>query len=194
MTDDAVRDEIAFIRRAIEEGRGYASGRSPDMVVWGVAVAIGYLGTYARVRRWWGIDPDWLWAVCIGVPWLFSLRRLLPGAPRPAGKPMGRAMALLWLGSGVSLTVLGVGASLSGEVSQGWLAAVAAGMMGVGFFASAALCNIDWMRGVAIGWWAGEVLLYGFRHRPETLVLSAVLMLGLLALPGVVLLRGPTRA
>ena len=28
MSDDAVRDEIAFIRRAIEEGRGYATGSS----------------------------------------------------------------------------------------------------------------------------------------------------------------------
>jgi hypothetical protein len=197
MTDDAVREEIAFIRRAIEEGRGYASGRSPDMVVWGVAVALAYLGTYARVRGWWAFDLSWLWAACIGLPWLFSLRGLArrvlaSGAPRP-GKPMGRAMAMLWLGSGVSLTVLWLGLALSGNVGREWLPAVAAGAMGVGFFASAALCNLGWMRAVAIGWWVGEALLFAFRTQPEVLVLAAALMLGLLVVPGIVLLRGPAR-
>ena len=36
MTESAEREEIAFIRRAIEEGRGYATGWSGDMMVWGV--------------------------------------------------------------------------------------------------------------------------------------------------------------
>jgi hypothetical protein len=193
MTEDAVRDEIAFIRRAIEEGRGYASGRSPDMVVWGGAVALAYLGTYARAAGWWGVNPEWLWAACIVLPWVFSLRGVLRNRARPRGRPMGRAMAMLWLGSGVSLTVLGVSVALSGTADQGWLAAVAAGTMGVGFFASAALCNLDWMRGVAIGWWVGEALLYAFRHRPEALALSAMLMLGLLVVPGAILLRGRAR-
>jgi hypothetical protein len=160
------------------------------MVVWGVAVAFAYLGTYARAAGWWGVNPDWLWAACIVLPWLFSLRGVLRNRARVGGKPMGRAMAMLWLGSGVSLTVLGASAALSGTPDQGWFAAVAAGTMGVGFFASAALCNLDWMRLVAIGWWVGEVLLYALRHRPETLALAAALMLGLLAVPGVVLLRG----
>ena len=52
MDRDAVHDEIAFIRRTIEEGRGFIGARSPDMLVWGVAIAAGYLATYASVRGW----------------------------------------------------------------------------------------------------------------------------------------------
>ena len=37
--DDSVREDIAFIRRAVEQGRGFATGRSLDMLLWGVAVA-----------------------------------------------------------------------------------------------------------------------------------------------------------
>ena len=48
-SDDSVREDIAFIRRAVEQGRGYAGARSFDMVIWGLAVAAGYLGTYATV-------------------------------------------------------------------------------------------------------------------------------------------------
>jgi hypothetical protein len=78
MIEDRVREDIAFIRHAVEDGRNFAAASSPDMMVWGIAVAIGYLGTYAFVRGWSPIRPSWVWALCIGLPWLYSLRRLLP--------------------------------------------------------------------------------------------------------------------
>lgn len=71
---DSVREDIAFIRHAIEQGRRYAGAHSFDL---GIALAAGYLGTYATVTGWWLINPNWLWAVCIVLPWLYSLRRLL---------------------------------------------------------------------------------------------------------------------
>jgi hypothetical protein len=192
MTEDAVRDEIAFIRRAIEEGRGYASGRSPDMVVWGGAIALASACTYAAQRGWPLVGQGWLWGACVGLPWLYSLRGLMrPG--RPPGRPMARAMGMLWLGCGVSLTVLAVVAAWSGDMREGWFTAVSAGTMGIAFFASAALSNLGWMRLVAVGWWVGEALLYVLRHRPEAMALHALLMLGLLALPGIILLRGGAR-
>ena len=66
MIEDRAREDIAFIRRAIEEGGAYATASSPDMLVWGIAVAIGYLGTYGFVRGWSPIAPGSLWAACRG--------------------------------------------------------------------------------------------------------------------------------
>ena len=57
MIEDQARQDIAFIRRAIEEGGAYATARSPDMLVWGIAVAIGYLGTYGFMRGWSPVSP-----------------------------------------------------------------------------------------------------------------------------------------
>ena len=71
-SDDSVREDIAFIRRAVEQGRGYAGARSLDMLIWGIAVAIGYLGTYAAVRGWWRIESP-------------APRRLRPPLPAGAG-------------------------------------------------------------------------------------------------------------
>jgi hypothetical protein len=79
MIEDRTREDIAFIRRAIEEGGAYATASSPAMLVWGIAVASGYLGTYGFIRGWSPVAPGALWAACIGLPWLFSLRRLARG-------------------------------------------------------------------------------------------------------------------
>jgi hypothetical protein len=194
MNEDAVRDEIAFIRRTIEEGRRYAGTWSADMLVWGIAVAVGYFGTYARVRGAWAVNPDWLWPVCIVLPWIYSLRgvlrRLSGAAPDcPARPPMIVALSMVWFGCGIFLTTLGTAVSLAGDVRQGWFSAVSAGVMGIGFFASSFLCNLAWMRWVAVAWWAGELATYALRHRPEGLLLAGALMLVLLALPGLVLMR-----
>jgi hypothetical protein len=192
--DDSVREDIAFIRRTIEQGRSYAGTRSLDLLVWGIALAVGYLGTYATVTRWWRIDPNLIWALCIVLPWLYSLRRLLrrllfwspPSAARP---PMTQALQMLWFGCGIFLSMFSVAVIVAGDMRQGWFNAVSAGILGIAFFVSSYLCNLTWMRWVAIGWWAAALLVYALRHRIEVLPLSSVLMLLLLALPGLLLWR-----
>src|SRR4029453_8562816 len=107
---DSVREDIAFIRHAIEQGRGYAGAHSLDLLVWGIALAAGYLGTYATATGWWPINPNWLWAVCRGRPWFFSLRRLrrslmLRRSP-PATPPLViQALRMLWFGCGIFLSM-----------------------------------------------------------------------------------------
>ena len=196
MIEEQAREDIAFIRRAIEEGSAYATACSPDMLVWGTAVALGYLGTYGFVRGWSPIAPNALWAVCIGLPWLYSLRRqlrrLVGGAPPERG-PMAQALSMLWLGCGVLLTTLAIACLWSGDSREGWFDAVVAGVLGTGFFASSWLANLPWLRWVAIAWWVGELAIFASRHHPEVLLLAAALMLALLAGPGLVLLTRGSR-
>ena len=196
MVEDQAREDIALIRRAIEDGAAYATAGSPDMLVWGIAVAIGYLGTYACIRGWSPVTPDLLWAVCLGLPWLFSLRRVargLAGRKVRARGPMAQALAMLWFGCGIFLTILAIAVMTTDEGRNGWCNAVVAGVMGIGFFASASLTRLLWLRWVAIAWWLGELALFALRHRLEALPLAAALMLLLLAGPGYVLMSGRSR-
>src|SRR6266404_3606186 len=166
---DSVREDIAFIRHAIEQGRGYAGAHSFDLLVWGIALATGYLGTYATVTGWWRLNPNWLWAVCIVLPWLYSLRRLLRSLlfhSQPIATPplVIQALRMLWFGCGIFLSLFSVAAIVAGDMRQGWFNAVAAGIFGIAFFLSSYLCNLAWMRWVAAGWWGAALLLYAFRH------------------------------
>lgn len=189
MNEDAARDDIAFIRRTMEQGRRVAVTWGADTLVWGIAIAIGYFGTYARVRGLWTVDTAWLWIACIVLPWAYSLRRLLHHWDAPAS-PMILGLKMLWLACGIFLTILGVAAIFTGEPSGWWMNAVPAGVIGIGFFVSSFLCDLAWMRWIAVIAWVGELALFLLRTRPAALLLAGALMLVLLALPGFVLMRG----
>jgi hypothetical protein len=195
MDENTAREEIAFIRRTIEQGRRIAGAWSPDMLVWGVAIAIGYFGTYARVRGYWTTDPNWLWLACILLGWAYTLRRLPARlfAREPdalAERRLASPLTTLWLGCGIFLTVLGLACIVSGERNTWWINPTVAGVMGVGFFVSSFLSNVVWLRWVGVAWWAGELAAFALRDRAEGLLLAGALMLVLFALPGLVLMRG----
>jgi hypothetical protein len=199
--DDQVREDIAFIRRAVEEGGAYATAYGPHLLVWGVAVAVGYLATYAFVRGWSPVAPAGIWVACMGLGWLYSLRRplrrLTSGQTSfPTLGPMAQALRMLWLGCGMFLTVLAIAVLTSSDMRQGWSDAIVAGALGIGFFASASLTNLLWLRWVAVAWWIGEIAMFALRHYTEVrLPLAAILMLVLLAGPGLLLtLRRHARA
>ena len=161
---DSVREDIAFIRHAIEQGRGYAGAHSLDLLVWGIALAAGYLGTYATVTGWWRLNPNCLWAVCIVLPWLYSLRRLLRSLmfrSQPTATPplVIQALRMLWFGCGIFLSIFSVAVIVAGDMHRGWFNAVVAGVFGIAFFVSSYLCNLAWMRWVAAGWWGAALLL-----------------------------------
>src|SRR5258708_185004 len=129
---DSVREDIAFIRHAIEQGRGYAGAHSFDLLVWGIALATGYLGTYATFTGWWRLNPNWLWAVCIVLPWLYSLRRLLRSLlfhshPFSAPPPLLQSLRRLCFGAGIFLSLFSVAVIVAGDIRQDWFNAVAPG-------------------------------------------------------------------
>ena len=107
---------------------------------------------------------------------------------------MPQALARLWFACGVFLTTLHWWSPMaSGEAHNGWCYAIFAGVMGIGFFASAPLARLPWLRWVGITWWVGQLALFALRHRVEELPISAALTLLLLAGPGHVLMTRRAR-
>ncbi|HEY4344993.1 MAG TPA: hypothetical protein VGN05_11650 [Parvibaculum sp.] len=192
---DSLREEIAFIKNALEEGRSYARMRSADIAVWGAAIAAGYFGTYAHVIHLWSVDPRLIWYVPVGLAWVFSLRaaipRLLRRETQVMSSPMVRTLRSIWLGYGLTAMTLAVLAS-SDTHHPDWFDTVTAAMLGLCFFVSGTVSGIGWLRGLAFGWWAAAAVLFIMRDQPEQLVAGGVFMLALLFLPGLVLwLRRP---
>jgi hypothetical protein len=196
-SEPTIEDDIAFIRRTVEEGRSYARGRSPDLMVWGLFMTVGYLGTYAYVLRRSPLTPEWLWPVCVVLPWIYSLRhiflRRFAGTSARARAPMAQALSMLWLGCGISIAVLAVTANWTIPTHAPWFDSAVAAILAIAFFAGATLCNLGWMRAVAVGWWIAVPVMFALRNSILVLPAGAAFMFLLLAGPGAILLSGARR-
>lgn len=198
MSDDQARADIALIRAALDQGRAYATAGSPALIVWGLVIAAGYLGTWAFVTGHSTVPPDWVWTAMLALGWIFMLRgvpaRLASQSPPPPRRPLVAALCAVWLGLGIFLTLTYAASVNIGGLRGDWMAPVTAGVFGAGFFASAALTNLAWMRFVAIAWWLGELAVFWLHGNPAVLLLCAALYILLLAGPGLVLLLRPHTA
>ncbi len=196
MSDTAARDDIAFIRRAMEEGRAYARLRSPEFAVWGLAIALGYFGTYACVTHLWSLDPHLIWWVPVGLAWVFTLRNAIPVwlgmKAKAAAAPtlMVRTLRALWLAYGITATSLAF-VAFSMNPHTDWFEAVAAAMLGLCFFVSAAVSEIRWLRILALCWWGASIILLLVSDSPQVLLVGGTFMLAFLFVPGLVLWLRP---
>ncbi|MGV8996486.1 MAG: hypothetical protein ACOH12_06020 [Parvibaculaceae bacterium] len=195
MSDDHIRDDIAFIRQAMEEGRAYARLRSPEFAVWGLAIACGYFGTYARVVHLWTLNPHLIWWVPVGLAWAFSLRDVIPrrlnrqGAEAPT--LMVSTLRSLWLGYGITIMLFAV-LIFPSNIHTEWFDMVPSAMLGLCFFVSSTVSGIRWLRVLAVCWWGAAAALFLVRDQAEVLLLGGIFMLAFLFVPGLVLwLRRP---
>lgn len=194
MTDDQARADIAAIRAALDQGRAYATARSPDMMVWGCLIAAGYLGTWASVTGNLPIEPNWLWLGILAVGWPVYIVLRLSGRKPDTPRPAIMALRMTWLGIGIALTVTSLIGNFGRHLGMGWFDPFGAAMLGAGFFASATLCGLPWLRWVALAWWVGEIGTFWLLGNVMSLPFSAALYLLLFAGPGLVLYLRPRAA
>jgi hypothetical protein len=192
MVEDPIREDIAFIRQTLEEGRSYARHRSPDFAVWGALVTLGYLGVYALSIGLWSLDPSLIWWPLVVIGWLFSARglwsrRKCEAKPGPAARSLGA----LWLGFGITLVLFGLLQTFMGAHFE-WMDVIVCALLAVCFFASSTIIGVGWLRFVAIGWWGAGFVTFLLKDTPEVLLAGAVFMFLLLCLPGLILWLRPS--
>lgn len=188
MTDEerrSAREDLAMIRRLMEQSRGTVDAAAPHFMLWGVLVTGALLASYANAVGALAVDETWLWVGTIGVGWVASIvigaRRSREAAVRGPG---GRIMAAIWIGAGIALTLLGfVGAPTQAFPEAGALFGAMASVLGAACFASAAVQGSSGFRFLAAGWWAGAVAMFVWPGLVALLIMAALMVL-LHLLPG----------
>ncbi len=192
-TDAAERrepaEDLAMIRRLMEQNRGVIHGAAAHYLLWGVLVTAGLLATWASVQGRLGIEVAWIWPVTIGAGWLASMWiGYRQDRSAPVNTPAGRVMSAIWIGAGVAMTLVGFVGLYSGALGPNAMMASLSAVMGAAYFASGALHESAWPRLVAAGWWAGSVAIFLWPGVHALLVMAG-LMVFFHLVPGLVVYR-----
>ena len=196
MTDqDAIRDDIAFMRALAEEGRAVPLVGGSVLLVSGLAFGSASLAVWANltfklVRSDWAIPGVWIASMVVFMAYLFGSKVL-----RSRGGGASKAMGMAWSGSG--LAIFFVGLSLVIMAVRGKDPYVASAFMpfimaiyGSAWFLAAALTGTRWLHAVAFASFGMALVVAWFASEGAALYLVYALSLyALAAVPGGILAR-----
>ncbi|WP_374763085.1 hypothetical protein [Yunchengibacter salinarum] len=183
--------DLALIRRMMEEGRARLGADGRHVTLWGIIVALGFLGTWAVVAGYLPRVSPWLWVwLPLGlIGWTVSMviGRNTPGSSNPVGR-IGDAA---WLAVGLSMTVVLIAGLVGGHgPSPITVVMISAALFASAFFTIALVTKDRYLAVVPVGWWA----VLGWMTQVETftrpmLLALALISVSLITVPGLILMR-----
>lgn len=201
--NDALAGEVAYVKALAEEGRNAPLVGGILYVIWGVAMAISALATWASASGLIAlpfIGGLWFWVASFVIGWAASFiigskSMTKPGAltvgnktARAAWIAVGIFMSLFWIAAMAFQSRLAA-AGFEARFLFGLMFPVAFGLYGIAFFATAVAARLDWMRGFALASWIFSVAALYFIGDVRQFLVGAAGSLLCAALPGVLMMR-----
>jgi hypothetical protein len=187
MSSETAAQDLAYIRRLMQDTHFATVAHGHFFVVWGIIVSVGLVLTWLMATGelkvpWYGI-----WAPLIASGWaytFFAVRRGL--RTQPTLSNLGRLIGHAWMTSGVAMTLTFFVGMPLGVITWKAGAGLIGVFMGMGVMLTALIAEIPWLIYVAIGWWLGAVILW-LVPGMDTLAVLGVLVALLQIVPGIVL-------
>ena len=190
-TGSAPEADLALIRRVMDDATRTASMDGRYLVLWGLVLTVAQGGTFGSYWLYGAAAGHWagyLWWGTFSIGIVGSI--LLGFSHRHATVNLAvRLYRQAW--SGLFLTMCIVAATAAfGRVIQ-FLDFMVFGpvITGLAFFVSSAVTAFGWLRWLALAWWAVAIVFGVVGPGVATQILAVAVYLGLLALPGYLIMR-----
>ncbi len=180
-------EEIALIRRVIDESRRFTLDNGKYYLLWGVLITVAIFAQYALIlTNNAGISELWLWVVTVGIGWLISTVLGMREASRHASWPIGaKLIALIWVSTGVVMTIIGFVGPVSGGLHSWAICPALAAVMGGSYTISSLIYRLRWVAFVGIAWWIGSLVMFLVKGI-NTLPIFGSMMILFQIVPGIV--------
>lgn len=187
MNEQRAQEDLAMIRRLMEDSRREIVDRGRHFLVWGVIGALGSLLTYGHAVQWSSFSPGWLWLGLMALGWtastLIALRETRAARVQTAAR---RLLSVVSIASAVTITLVALAGMFGGLVAVETLPGLLSVVIGVPVLVAGALAGEGWLQLVGVGWWVGGGIML-FAGGLYSLLLMSAMSLVLMAVPGGVL-------
>ncbi|MDG2091419.1 MAG: hypothetical protein P8J61_10065 [Gammaproteobacteria bacterium] len=183
--------DLALIRKMMLDAQTSAALDGRYLVLWGVVLGLAQAFDMLRgvlTNETANQMTAYIWFVMLGLGIIGSiiLGYLHSRGPLNTG---ARMYASIWIGFCLTMCLL-FGLAISGKENLLYsLTIIAPAMTGLAFFATAAIISMGWLRWVAFGWWLIAVFVSQFGNSFAIGVIYTVAYIGLMAGPGLAIMR-----
>ncbi len=185
MDQQSAIEEIALIRRVMEESRRFTFDNGKYYLTWGVLITAAIFAEYGAILTGKESFSVWIWVISIGLGWLISMIMGMREPSKPDGWPIGaKLIGLIWVSSGVSMTIIGFVAPYSGALHAWAICPAIATVMGGAYTISSLVYRMKWVTMVGVAWWVGGLVMFEVRGI-ETLPIFGGMMIFFQIVPAI---------
>lgn len=190
--NDRVQEDLAALRRMADSGGRLTLPGGEFYILWGIAVGIGFVGTYLIAFGFVPVPPAWIaavWAVVNvagGIGSYFLARRTVASAD--SARLANRIVSVVWLVSSVVMASYFLTNVVTGKLHGWMLAATCPFFAAVAFMVIGFLCNLRFMAVAGVGWLILGVAMMALPFTAATVPLFAVCFVALMVVTGLKML------
>ena len=186
MDQQTAQQELAFVKKVIDDSRKLLIYDGKDMIVWGGLVTLGMLLMFGKFHLEVGPPVFLTWIVLIGAGWLYSMwRGMKMKNTHRVTTFSGKMMGTIWLASGLCMTIVGFGFTASGLIAGWAINPVISLFMGLAYFSSATILGMRYLYVAGFSWWIAALVM-AFWTGPHTFLIFAALMIAFHIVPGII--------
>jgi hypothetical protein len=193
MTELNAHQELAFIKKVMEDSRRIICDDGKSFIFWGILISFGMLITYLKVAGDWGINLGWFWPVLIALGWIGTMAVELKAKKKRATSTFAaRILGSVWISCGVAMTILGFAGSLTNAYNGVFISPIISVVLGIGYLITGVIHGKKWVSLLSIGWWLGALLMF-YLQNLETLLIMTGMMIFLQTIPGILIYKESKR-
>ncbi|MCL4511749.1 MAG: hypothetical protein M1470_11855 [Bacteroidetes bacterium] len=187
-------EDVALIKRMMEESRQFTFDNGKSYIFWGILVTVGIFVTYGAVLTGNGDISGWIWIITIGIGWLFSILAGMKEHTKTRTWAFGgKLVGLIWASCGITMTILGFAAPLAGALHSWAISPAIATVMGAAYTMSSLVYRLKWVTMVGIAWWVGALAMFAVKGL-VTLPIFGSMMILFQIIPGLVFYRNSKKS
>ncbi len=189
MTDINAQQELAFIKKVMNDSRKILIDDGKGLIFWGILVTIGLLLTYLAIVGKWTASMGWLWPGLIAFGWIYTIVTEVRRERKRSTKTFaGKIIGGLWFSIGISATIIGFVGPFTGAYHGVHISTLISIVLGIGYLLSGLLYGKTWLSLLSIGWWTGAIIML-FMQNLETILIMIGMMLLFQIVPGFILYK-----
>lgn len=182
--------ELSIIKKIMEDSRRINIDNGIHYIFWGILVTVALLGNYVMLLT---KTPG----NYIGLMWFILM---ISGAiadgfiSKHQSKKSrvhtftSKILGSLWFASGIAMFMFGFLGIVTKAYNPIFICPIIATSLGISYFTSGTIQQINWLRNISFGWWIGAALLFIFPSI-HTLLIFAIMIVCLQLIPGIILNR-----
>ncbi len=187
MKETEAQEELAFIKKVMEDSRRIVAHDGNEYIVWGVLVVVGMIAMYINIAFQYYFHFALIWGILIGGGWVYSLVRWFTFYRKMPIKTFAKnIIGSVWLACGIVMTLIGFALAPLGVI-QGWAIMPLIGLvLGIAYFVTGKVIKEKWIGYSTFGWWIGALVIAAFPG-VYMFLLFAGMMICFQIIPGIML-------